>query len=162
MILSMIVAMDRNRTIGADNEMPWHLPDDLKHFKQNTLGKPVIMGRKTFESIGARPLPNRRNIVVTRNSSYRAVGADCVHSLDAAIALVNHEEEVVIMGGGQIYTQALPSVQKLYLTHVDTQVKGDTVFPDWTVYSWETVEQSHHVQDERHAYCFQFETLIRA
>ena len=161
MLLSMIVAMDKNRVIGADNDMPWHLPDDLKHFKAMTLGKPVVMGRKTFESIGSKPLPGRRNLVISRNPAYSAAGAEVFSSVEDALAQLSDSQEVVIMGGGQLYQQMLPVADKLYLTFVDTQVKGDTLFPEWQPDEWQEVAREWHPADERHPYAFEFVTLVR-
>ncbi|WCN12156.1 type 3 dihydrofolate reductase [Marinomonas mediterranea] len=140
-MLSLIVAMSTNRVIGINNALPWHLPNDLKYFKQATMGKPIIMGRNTFESIG-KPLPGRRNIVITRNPGYKADGVDVVGSLDQAIqlgediCLVNGHEEVMIIGGSQIYDLALSRADRLYITHVDAHVEGDAFFPevDWSGY----------------------------
>ena len=144
--IAMIAALARNGVIGRDNQMPWHLPEDLRYFKQVTLGKPVIMGRKTFESIG-KPLPGRKNIVVSRNSAYRVEGVTVVPTLDAALDLAMDEarvsggEEVMVMGGGEIYRQAMPRCDRLYLTEVDTEVEGDAVFPPVTWSQWQTFER---------------------
>ena len=140
-MLSLIVAMSTNRVIGINNALPWHLPNDLKYFKQVTMGKPIIMGRNTFESIG-RPLPGRRNIVITRNPDYQAEGIDVVSSLDAAIqlgediCLIDGHEEVMVIGGAQIYELTLPQADRLYITHVDAEIEGDAFFPevDWQHY----------------------------
>lgn len=127
-MISMIVAHDQNRVIGYNNKMPWHLPGDLQYFKEQTMGKPILMGRKTFESIG-RPLPGRRNIVISRNAEYAAEGVEMVPSLEAAIALVRDEPEIMIIGGEQIFTQAMPLAEKLYITLIDAAFKGNTYFP---------------------------------
>ena len=127
-MISLIVAHDQQRVIGKDNQMPWHLPGDLQYFKEQTMGKPIIMGRKTFESIG-RPLPGRRNIVISRNDQYDAEGIEVVPSLEAAIALVRAEPEMMIIGGQQIFTEALPLAEKLYITLIDATFEGDTFFP---------------------------------
>ncbi|WP_067223032.1 type 3 dihydrofolate reductase [Marinomonas gallaica] len=140
-MLSLIVAMSTNRVIGINNSLPWHLPNDLKYFKQVTMGKPIVMGRNTYESIG-KPLPGRRNIVISRNPDYQPDGVDVVSSLDAAIklgediCLIDGHEEVMIIGGAQIYALALPRVDRLYITHVDAEVNGDAFFPevDWDNY----------------------------
>jgi dihydrofolate reductase len=132
-MISLIVAHDRNRVIGYQNGMPWHLPGDLQYFKATTMGKPVVMGRKTFESIG-RPLPGRRNIVITRNASYQVEGIEVVGSLDEALSLVSDVPEVMIIGGNQIFTQSLPLADRLYITLIDETFEGDTYFPsydDW-------------------------------
>ncbi|EAQ63511.1 dihydrofolate reductase [Marinomonas sp. MED121] len=144
-MLSLIVAMAQNHVIGINNSLPWHLPNDLKYFKKVTMGKPIIMGRKTYESIG-KPLPGRRNIVITRQDAYTGVGEndaiDVVSSLDQAIdlgesiALVEGHEEVMVIGGAEIYKQALLKADRLYITHVLADVEGDAYFPqvDWTLY----------------------------
>ena len=159
--LSMIAAMTKNRVIGKDNDMPWHLPDDLQFFKKNTLGKPVIMGRKTFESIGCRPLPKRPNLVISRQTDldYPVPVFDSVDS--ALLALQDdNPQEVVIMGGGQLYAQMVDQVERLYLTLIDAEIEGDTYFPDWTqVGEWFEVSREHHPADERHAYAFDFVVL---
>ncbi|PCI59695.1 MAG: type 3 dihydrofolate reductase [Kordiimonadales bacterium] len=136
MNISMIVAMTKNRVIGLDNQMPWHLPADLKYFKATTLGKPIIMGRKTFESIG-RPLPGRQNIVITRNTGWAADGVDVADSIDVAIALAGDVEEVMITGGSQIYGQAMPRANRLFITEIDLELEGDTYFPEFDVRDWE-------------------------
>ncbi|WP_028487044.1 type 3 dihydrofolate reductase [Thiomicrorhabdus chilensis] len=159
MKIAMIAAMAKNRVIGLDNEMPWHLPDDLKFFKAKTTGKPVIMGRKTFESIGSKPLPNRPNIVISRNSELELNGVTVFDSVESALATLNDYEEVIIMGGGQLYSQMLPFADRLYLTLIDAEIQGDTLFPDWRGYEWKTVELAKHDKDERHAYAFEFITL---
>jgi dihydrofolate reductase len=161
MKIAMIAAMANNRVIGLENDMPWKLPDDLKFFKANTMGKPVIMGRKTFESIGSRPLPNRPNFVISRNAELSIPGVQVFQSVEAALATLQDIEEVIIMGGGQLYKQMLPLADKLYLTLIDANLKGDTQFPDWTVFQWSEVERVCHPIDERHAYAFDFVTLIR-
>ncbi|MDB4837149.1 dihydrofolate reductase [Marinomonas sp.] len=141
-MLSLIVAMSTNRTIGINNSLPWHLPNDLKYFKQATMGKPIVMGRKTFESIG-KPLPGRRNIVISRDPNYTAEGIDVVDSLEAAIelgesiCLIDGQEDVMVLGGAQIYQLALEKVDRLYITHVDAEVEGDAFFPevDWNAFN---------------------------
>lgn len=139
MQISMIAAMAHNRVIGKNNQMPWELSEDLKHFKAQTLGKPVVMGRKTYESIG-RPLPQRHNIIISRNSEYKAEGVDIVPSFEQAVELVKRNEpqckEIVIIGGGMLYQQLLSQVNKLYITEIDIDVDGDTWFPEWNDGSW--------------------------
>ena len=165
MKISMIAAMAHNRVIGLNNEMPWHLPDDLKFFKANTVGKPVIMGRKTFESIGSRPLPNRPNIVISRNPQLSfpnvKVFSSVAQALKSLQATENSVEEVIIMGGGELYQQMLPQADKLYLTMIDADLKGDTLFPDWTKFQWQEIERVTHAADDRHAFAFDFVTLVR-
>ncbi len=135
MKISMIAAMTVNRVIGKDNKMPWHLPEDLKHFKASTMGKPVIMGRRTFESIG-RPLPGRHNIVITRQNDFSARGITVVSGFEEAKQAAADAEEIAVIGGGQLYRQILPVAEKLYLTLIDIDVEGDTYFPEWDDGSW--------------------------
>ena len=157
----MIAAMANNRVIGLDNKMPWHLPADLQHFKKVTTGKPVIMGRKTFESIG-RPLPGRRNIIITRNSEYTAQGIEVVTTPDAALELVATTEEVMIIGGGNIYEQFLPKAERLYLTFIDLDVKGDTQFPDYNkVANWYVKEEQENHPDDKNLSSYKFVTLYK-
>ena len=163
MRISMIAAMTRSRVIGADNDMPWHLPADLKHFKSITLGKPVIMGRKTYESIG-RALPGRKNIVVTGQSDYHLDDATVVDSTEAAIAEAAKEtdEEVMIIGGGRIYQTFLADAQRLYLTFIDADIEGDTYFPDYAeIATWREVSRDHRPSDDKNAYSLSFVTLDR-
>ena len=129
-MISLIVAHDKNHVIGYENKMPWHLPGDLQYFKEMTMGKPIIMGRKTFESIG-RPLPGRRNIVITRNKNYSAEGIEIVGSLDEALELAGDVPEIMIIGGAQIFEQALEIADKLYVTLIHHEFKGDTYFPQY-------------------------------
>jgi dihydrofolate reductase len=129
MKVSMIAAMSKNRVIGVDNKLPWHIPEDFKYFKKKTVKKSVIMGRKTHESIG-RLLPNRANIIVTRKPDYYVNGAIIVNSIEKALEYCMHSDEAMIIGGGEIYEQALPHASKIYLTIVDTEVEGDTFFPE--------------------------------
>lgn len=161
MLISLIVAMANQRVIGHQNQMPWHLPADLRHFKAVTLGKPVIMGRRTFESIG-RPLPGRRNIVVSRNAEWFHDGVELVHSLASALDLVSHEDEVMIIGGGQLYKEALPLADRLYLTHIELSVEdADTWFPDYSAYQWNMIDSESHEPDEKNPYHYRFESLDR-
>jgi len=142
-IISIIVAMANNRVIGKDNDMPWgRLPVDLKHFKEITNGNPVIMGRKTYESIG-KPLPNRTNIIISRNKDLKINGVSVVSSLDEAIEVANFEnpKEIFIIGGGNIYNQSINIIDKLYLTLIDLEIDGDTFFPDYSKLN--IVEISH-------------------
>ncbi|MDP2226737.1 MAG: dihydrofolate reductase [Moraxellaceae bacterium] len=148
--LALIAAVAENGCIGIDNKLPWYLPEDLKYFKSVTSGKAVIMGRTTFDSLG-RPLPNRTNIVITRNPSYTAPeGVRIVHSLDEAlvlaesVAFIDGSDEVVIIGGAQIYAEALPKVDRLYLTEVKKSVPGDAFFPAWNRAEWKEVARAEH------------------
>jgi len=163
----MIAALAAERVIGADNEMPWHLPADLRHFKQVTLGKPVVMGRRTFESIG-RPLPGRTNIVLTRDASWQAPGVLVAHTPEQALELAGEVDEVMIIGGGKVYQDFLPQAQRLYLTHVAAEPQGDTRFPDYERYAadnqfeWLELEVHHHPADEQSDYDLRFVTLERS
>lgn len=159
--IALIAAMDKHHVIGKDNDMPWHLPDDLKFFKANTTGKTVIMGRKTFESIGSRPLPNRRNLVVSRNADYALEGAELFTSVEAALQSCDATSEIIIMGGGQLYRQMLPFANTLYVTQVEAEVDGDTRFPEWDTTEWQAISEQYHPQDERHLYAFSFVVLKR-
>lgn len=160
-VLSLIAAVAENGCIGIDNKLPWYLPEDLKYFKAVTSGKPVIMGRSTFESLG-RPLPNRTNIVITRNPAYVAPeGVRVVHSLDEAlrvgeaVAHIAGNDEVVIIGGAQIYAEALPRVGRMYLTEVKKTVAGDAFFPAWDRAQWREVSrQAHHYEPAQTDYSF--------
>jgi dihydrofolate reductase len=158
MKISMIAAMAHDRVIGKDNQMPWHLPADLAHFKRVTLGKPVLMGRKTFESIG-RPLPGRRNLVISRNPGYQADGIEVVGSVEAALALLASSavEELMVIGGGHLYGQLLPRADSLYLTRIDLAVAGDTRFPAFDDGQWQRIASEPHPADEKnpHPYCFE-------
>ncbi len=161
MKIAMIAAMAQNRVIGADNDMPWHLPADLQHFKKVTLGKPVIMGRKTFESIG-RPLPGRRNIVITRNADYQATGIEVVTSKEAALELVKDVAEVMVIGGGNIYQQFLPHAHTLHLTFIDLAVAGDTHFPDYEAEGdWQQTWRESHQTEEPVPLSYSFATFER-
>ena len=152
MIISLIAAMDKNRLIGRENGMPWHLPADFKHFKDITLGKPVIMGRKTFESLG-KPLPGRKNIVVSR-TGFESAGAIVVSSIDQAIAEANNVTEVMVIGGAALYQQMITVAQRMYLTHVDGEFEGDTWFPAFEVKNWRIVSEKKYAADERNNYAF--------
>ena len=144
--LILIAAVARNGGIGKDNALLWRLPEDLKFFKRTTLGCPVIMGRKTFESIG-RPLPGRRNIVVTRNTAWQHDGVDVAHTLDEARALAASEPRVFVIGGGELYAQALPVADELILTEVDADFEADTFFPSYDRTAFTEVSRESHMAD---------------
>ena len=154
-MISLIAALAVDRVIGMENAMPWNLPADLAWFKRNTLNKPVVMGRLTWESIG-RPLPGRKNIVISSKP-----GSDdrvqWVSSVEEAIAACGDVEEIMVIGGGRVYEQFLPKAQKLYLTHIDAEVEGDTHFPDYDPDEWESVFSEFHDADAQnsHSYCFE-------
>ena len=160
-ILSMIVATADNNIIGKDNDMPWHLPADLAYFKKVTLGKPIIMGRKTYESIG-RPLPGRRNIVISRDKSYAASGIDTVTSVDQALALVDGSEggdaveEIMVIGGGAIYKHCLAKADRLYVTHIKADIAGDTQFPNYDDGNWQKVSSELRECDEKNVHQLDF------
>jgi dihydrofolate reductase len=162
----MIVAMADNNIIGKDNDMPWHLPADLAYFKKVTLGKPIIMGRKTYESIG-RALPGRRNIIISRDENYQpqgegSEGVDVVTSVEQALSLVNGSngnealDEVMVIGGGAIYQHCLPNVDRLYITHIKANIDGDTKFPDYNDGCWKKMSNELRRNDENNAYDLDF------
>jgi len=161
MLRSLIVAMAVNRVIGRAEALPWRLPADLAHFKRVTMGRPVIMGRRTWESIG-RALPGRRNIVVTRTPGYAAPGCEVVDSLEAAWRAAAGADEAFVIGGGALYEEALASADRIYLTEVEGEVEGDTRFPDFDRSRWREVELARQPADERHAHALRFLLLERA
>lgn len=160
-MVSIIVATAHDGAIGVKGDLPFHLSPDLRHFKQVTLGKPVIMGRKTFESLPGGPLPGRRNIIVTRNTGYSHPGADTAGSLDEALSMVSDQPEVMIIGGGEIYRQALPIAQRVYLTEIDAPVsEADTFFPTLSP-EFAAVDTGEWLTDERTGLRYRFITLER-
>lgn len=161
MRISLIVAVSANDVIGADGGLPWHLPDDFRWFKAQTMGKPVAMGRKTFESL-KRALPGRRNIVITRQRAYEADGADVVDSPAAALIAAGDAEELMVIGGGEIYQAFLPQASCIYLTRVEAVVEGDTRFPAPDPSAWALRSAEWHASDERHAYAFEFRVYDRS
>ena len=164
--LALIVAMAENNVIGKDNQLPWHLPGDLGYFKRTTLGKPVIMGRKTFESIG-RPLPGRPNIVITRQRDWQAEGVTVCNSLDSALELAQSllkgldTDEIMVIGGGEIYRQALPLANRLYLTKVHAVVEGDAHFPRLEQQHWQQISEERHGSGGSNPYDYSFIVLNR-
>ena len=157
MIISLIAAMDRNRLIGNNNQLPWHLPVDFAHFKSVTMGKPIMMGRKTFESIG-KPLPGRQNIVLSRDSGWRAEGVDVASDLEHGLVLAASAEEIMVIGGSTVYQLALPKVQRMYLTHVEAEFEGDAWFPLLALDEWRVSAESFSEIDERNRYRCRFVT----
>lgn len=153
-MVSIIVAADENNVIGKDNGLIWHLPDDLKFFKEKTNGHAIIMGRRTFESVG-RPLPNRTNIVITRDKNFNPEGCVIVNSLEAALEIASGDDEPFIVGGEQIYRLALPFTDRVYLTRIHHSFEGDRYFPELGA-EWKTVEKTEHGIDDKHAYSFTF------
>jgi dihydrofolate reductase len=159
-LVSLIVAMAQNGVIGRENALPWRLPEDLRRFRSFTLGKPILMGRKTFDSIG-RPLPGRVNLVLTRDRRWLAAGVTAVHSVEEALTQAGSSEELVAIGGAEIYRLVLPFARRIYLTHVHADVEGDIYFPDFDPTQWADVECSMHPADDDHAYPITFVTLER-
>jgi dihydrofolate reductase len=160
MDICLIAALDRNGLIGRDNALPWRLPADLQHFKRLTMGKPIVMGRLTWESLG-RPLPGRHNIVLTRDPAYRAEGASVVHSIDAALAAAGAVDEVMVIGGAALYRTLLARAARLYLTRIDAAFDGDAWFPEIDPAAWREVAREAHAPDERNPYPYAFVTLER-
>lgn len=161
MSLSLIVAIDEQGAIGRDNQLLWHLPSDLAWFKQQTLGKPVIMGRKTYDSIG-KPLPKRRNIVISRNPALEIPGVELANSLQGALKLIGEETELMVIGGGQIYSEALPLASRLYLTRVATTVAdADTFFPQIDFSEWSLSLELVHASDEKNRFDMRFQVWDR-
>lgn len=160
MDISLIAAVSKNNVIGKNNDLPWHLPDDMKYFMQTTKEHYVIMGRKNYESIPEkfRPLPNRTNIVITRRKDFHAPNCKVVNSVDEGIALAKqaNQNELFIIGGSEIYKLGLPLADRLYLTEIDAVIDGDTYFPEIRKHEWQEVSRKHHETDARHAFAFDF------
>lgn len=161
MMISLIVAMDQNRVIGLNNEMPWHLPNDLKHFKKTTTGHTIVMGRKTFESIG-RILPNRKHVVLTRSDQSFPQEVEVLQSIEQLINYIKQQDdEVFILGGGQLYKKMLPYTNKMYITLIDDQFKGDTYFPTFDEDEWDLISKKKGLKDEENPYDYYFMTYVR-
>lgn len=165
MTITMIAAMARNRVIGIENGMPWHLPAEMAHFRRSTLGKTVVMGRKTFESFGSRPLPKRRNVILTRSHDFAPESCEVVHSVEEAIATYGRDfaesDELMIIGGTEIYNQFLPYADKLLLTEVDAYIDGDAFFPHFSSEEWTVASREPYAKDEKNAYDFVIVTYVR-
>lgn len=159
-MISIIVATSMNDVIGIRGDLPWKLSDDLKRFKQLTMGKPIVMGRLTWESIG-RPLPGRQNIVLTRQAGFAADGCDVVASPAEALAAAAEAEEIMIIGGGQIYALFLPKASRLYVTRVQASIDGDAFFPGIDETTWQLVDRVPHAADDANEYAFEFRTYER-
>ena len=161
--IAFVVALDDNRLIGRDNALPWRLPDDMRWFREVTLGKPCLMGRKTYDSLPARfrPLPGRQNIVVTRNRDYEAPGAVVVHSVEDALRAAGDAEEIIIVGGADLFRRLLPEAGRLYLTQVHGAAEGDVYFPAYDAAEWREVYRAEHTADERHPFAFTWLILDR-
>ena len=160
-LVSILVATDERGAIGRDGGLPWHLPNDPKRFKSLTMGKPIVMGRKTWDSIG-RPLPGRLNVVITRQAGYAAAGVTIVPSLEAALAAAGQAEEICVIGGAEIYQQALPMTERIHLTRIHATVPADTFFPALESKDWREVGREDHPADEKHAYAYSFLEVRRA
>ena len=158
--LALIAALARNRVIGRDNRLPWHLPADLRFFKQTTMGKPLLMGRRTWESIG-RPLPGRRMIVLSRDLDYQAPGCTVARSLDEALDVAGAVPELMVIGGAALYQQTLPGAERLYLTRVEADLPGDAWFPEWNERDWRLVWEEVHPADGDHAWPYRFQRWER-
>lgn len=161
-IISAIAAMAENRVIGKDNKMPWHLPADLKHFKATTSGHPVVMGRKTYESIG-KPLPDRTNIILTRDLQYSAPDCVILNSIETALSMANEldMDEIFIIGGAEVYRQLLPVTQRVYLTIVHHNFDGDAFFPELKADEWQEVSRERHTADDKNKYDYSFVVMER-
>ena len=160
MIISLIVAMDKNRVIGRDGGLPWRLSSDLRHFKEITMGKPIVMGRKTHASIG-RVLPGRENVVVSRNHDYLAKDCTVLQSLECVYARFSHLDEIMIMGGADLYRQTLDKAHRIYLTEVHAECSGDTYFPELDRDAWKEVDRQDFKADDRNEYDYSFMVLER-
>ena len=157
--ITLIAAMGKNRAIGLDGRMPWHLPAELQHFKQATMGKAILMGRKTWQSIG-RPLPGRQNIVISRSPGFVAGGADVVNSLEAALE-ISQVDEIMVIGGGQLYELALPLAQHMILTLIDIEPDADTWFPLWDKEEWQKTHERQFKVDDQNALAYRIVELTR-
>lgn len=156
----LIAAASENHVIGQGNDLPWHLPADLKFFKTTTLHHFIIMGRKTWESVGSRPLPKRTTVVVTRQKNYQAKGARVATTIEEALQLAENEQQVFIVGGGQLYQKAMPLADGIYLTRIHAEFPGDTFFPEINESQWKLQQTTYHPADEKHEYPFSFQFFV--
>ena len=159
--IALIVAVARNNVIGAGNAIPWHCPADLQYFKRTTMGAPVLMGRNTYQSLQIKPLPGRRNIVVTRDDDFIAEGCEVVNSIEAGLQLTKNEKRVFIIGGENIYRQVLDKSDELYITYVDAVAKGDRFFPEVSLDNWELLREESYLSDEKNPYDLDFKVYQR-
>jgi dihydrofolate reductase len=160
-MISFIVAMDKHRVIGKNNQLPWHLPADLKFFKKVTMGHPIIMGRKTHESIG-KPLPGRENVIVTRNLNYHSDGCLVIHSVEELLQYAQgKQEEVFVIGGAELFKEVFPYTDRLYLTQIDEEFEGDTYFPEFHLNEWILLSQEKGIKDEKNPYDYSFNIYKR-
>ena len=153
--ISLIAALSKNHVIGKDNQLPWHLPNDFDYFKSSTLNKPIVMGRKTFESLG-KPLPKRRNVIITRQTDFQINDCEVFSTIDAALDALADEPEIMIIGGATIYEQTIDRADYLYLTIVDAEINGDTYFPKWHDTDWQVISEKPHTADAQHAFSYTF------
>ena len=161
MIISLIWAMADDRAIGIENRLPWKLPADMRWFRQHTLGKPIVMGRKTFESFGSKPLPERTNIVITRDTNYQAKGSVVVNTIEEALKAAGDVHEVMIIGGASFYEQMLPKADRLYVTQVHGQFEADAFFPEFDMTGWQESLHEDHDIDEKNSYRYSFSIYDR-
>ncbi|MBP2241253.1 dihydrofolate reductase [Cytobacillus eiseniae] len=160
-MISLMWAMDNNRVIGVNNQLPWHLPEDLKFFKRTTMGHPIAMGRKTWDSIG-RPLPGRENIVITRNQDFACEGCTIMKSIDALLEYSKQtDEEIFVIGGAEIFSLILPKADKLYLTRIHHEFEGDTFFPELILAEWTLISKEKGIRNEKNPYDYDFEIYTR-
>ena len=159
--LALIVAVARNNVIGSGNTIPWYCPADLQYFKRTTMGAPVLMGRKTWDSLKIQPLPGRQNIIVTRDSQYRIEGCDIVNSIEAGLQLTQNAPRVFVIGGEDIYKQVLNRADELYITYVDAEVQGDRYFPQMSLQDWELIREESYSADEKNPYDLNFKVYSR-
>ncbi|WP_042355355.1 dihydrofolate reductase [Bacillus rubiinfantis] len=160
-MISFIVAMDENQVIGLNNQLPWHLPEDLKFFKRKTMGHPIAMGRKTFESIG-RPLPGRENLIITRQSGYQADGCKVFYSVADFITYCQQQkQEIFVIGGAEIFKETFPFADRLYITLIHAEFEGDTYFPQFACDEWKLISSEKGIQDERNPYHYEFRVYDR-
>ncbi|MBB2952585.1 MULTISPECIES: dihydrofolate reductase [Sphingobacterium] len=158
--ITLIVAATENNVIGKGNKMPWHLPNDLKYFKKNTLEHSVVMGRKTFESLG-KPLPDRRNIILTRDMTAKSDDVDIANSFQEVLNYCRDEREIFVIGGGEIFKQTLPFADKILLTRLHTTIDGDAYFPELPAHEWTLKSEDKHEKDEKHAFDYSFQVYVR-
>jgi len=155
-MISLLVAMDKNQLIGKDNDLPWRLPADLAYFKKVTMGHPIIMGRKTYDSIG-RPLPGRENIIVTRDTSYKAEGCKVIHSIEEIVKMNQQtDQELFVIGGAEIFKEILPHSDRLYITEINEEFEGDTYFPAFNKTEWTVISEEKGIKDEKNPYDYTF------
>ena len=160
MIISLIAAMGQGRVIGIENRLPWRLPADMKHFRALTMGKPILMGRKTFDSIG-KPLPGRTNIVVSQDPDFHPEGVTVARSIAEALLAGGEAEEIMVIGGASFYAQLLPRAQRLYITEIHHDFAGDAFFPAWNPGEWREIAREDHSADGENSYSYSFVTLVR-